>query len=95
MLVLHDHPFLEFSFCYFLPGGFLNATLCGFPPLVGKDALLCPGCYWFCEGRKGRDRLFRDPCNRPVPALIVRDVVFDYSFGLVWVGGFLNTALPT
>ena len=65
------------------------------PPRWQRCPSMPLGGYWFCEGRKGRDRLFRDPCNRPVPALIVRDVVFDDSFALVWVGGFLNTALLT
>ena len=67
--------FSEFSFCYFLPGGFLNATLCGFPPSSAMMPFFPIGGFWFGVGRKSRDRLFKDPCKSFRLTLLVRDVV--------------------
>ena len=37
--------FSGFYFCYFLPGGFLDATYGGLPPIHVSDAICHPGAF--------------------------------------------------
>ena len=84
----------EFSFCYFLPGGFLNATLCGVPPLSAMMPFRSHRWLigWWQAGRVVTAFLETLIC---IFVCLIYFEVFDNSFGVGWVGGFLNTALPT